>query len=253
MRCSVVPCSGASGAALVRRSLLFRVLMARTYVGVDLGCSATSGGGPKSAVAILDADGQLCREVKHFRQAKELIEAVSDLNRKSMIMAVDAPRSVPDHTVENYAYRSCEKAIKEIDPYAGTFSGAAALFIRWYEIETRYFRNVKVIETYPRVIWAHLKLPGKAKDFSRNRAAACRAVKRTTGITCDGFSHHQIDALLCAYTALCYDRGEVAWFGQGGEGLIMIPEPGTHSPVPQEAEQIDERHRRFPSMSGTCH
>lgn len=248
MCCFVCPVAGPWERPWFGAPCHFGISMAKTYIGVDLGCSAMSGGGPKSAVAILDADGQLCREVKHFRQAKVLVEAVSGLDRKSMIMAVDAPRSVPDHAAENYAYRSCEKAIKEIDPHAGTFSGAAALFIRWYEIEERYFRTVRVIETYPRVIWAHLKLPGKAKDFTKHKAAVYRAIKRITGAPCHGFDHHQIDALLCAYTALCYDRGEVAWFGQAGEGLIIIPAPGTHNPLSSHAERIAQKYRRFTSM-----
>ena len=33
----------------------------------------------------------------------------------------------------------------------------------------------------------------------------------------------QIDAVLCAYTAWCYNRGRVRWFGTPGEGLIIVP------------------------------
>ena len=222
--------------------------MANTYLGVDLGCTAV-GKRPTSAVAVLDSNGKLQGEPIHFRKASELVEAVSQFNRSEMIIAIDAPRSVPDHTKENYAYRSCERDIKAVDPYAGSFSGAAALFIRWYEIESRYFQGVKVIETYPRVAWKHLGLPGKPKEFAKNRKAVYKAIQKITGIPCEGFSHHQVDAVLCAYTARCYQQGQVEWFGEEGEGLIFIPAPGGGCSVPPEAEYIKEKFRRFPCMA----
>ena len=118
------------------------------YIGVDLGASAVSKKA-SSAVAILDHTGCLVDEPKHFSIAAELVNVVSQFNPQSVILAVDAPRSIPDNTTENYAYRSCEREIKTVDKGAGSFYGAAALYIRWYEIETEYLQKIKVIETYP--------------------------------------------------------------------------------------------------------
>ena len=74
-----------------------------------------------------------------------------------MLIAVDARRSVPDHTSDNYSTRSCELEIKKrADPHAGVFAGAASLYLRWFEIKTRHFSDVKVIETYPRVVWTRV-------------------------------------------------------------------------------------------------
>lgn len=218
------------------------------YVGIDLGCSAV-GHAPSSAVAILNGNGKLRDEPQHFRQAGELAEAVSQCDREQIIIAVDAPRSVPDHTRENYAYRSCERAVKAVDKYAGSFAGAAALFLRWHDIEAKYFKGLKVIETYPRVAWFGLGFPGKPKDFAKNRRGVWAAMGSLIGASCKGFSRHQVDAALCAYTAWCYGNEKADWYGEPGEGLIFIPAVSTGRPVPPGAEHIDERFRRFPSMA----
>lgn len=217
------------------------------YIGVDLGCSAVSKK-ITSAVAILDDSGQLVDKPQHFRKAAELQQVVSHYNLQSVILAVDAPRSVPDHTRENYAYRSCERAIKTIDKHAGSFYGAAALYARWYEIEVEYLQNIKVIETYPRVVWKVLGLPETPKNFRRNRDKIWSSVGRLAMKSCEGFSAHQIDAVLCAYTAFCYGRRKINWFGEPGEGLIITPAVGEPQPLSQDAERIEERFRRFPSM-----
>src|SRR5690349_6067305 len=78
------------------------------FVGIDLGCSALSAR-PSSAVAILNADGRLVEAPKHFRRARDLVEILAPLPRDRMIIAVDAPRSVPDQENEDYARRSCER------------------------------------------------------------------------------------------------------------------------------------------------
>ena len=217
------------------------------YIGVDLGSSALSKR-VSSAVAILDDAGRLVAEPQHFKKAGELQQIVAQYDPQSVIVAVDAPRSVPDHTKENYAFRSCEKAIKSIDKGAGSFYGAAALYIRWYEMESEYFENIQVIETYPRVVWKVLGLPETPKNFRRNRDKVWSSVGRLAMKSCEGFSAHQIDAVLCAYTAFCYGRRKISWFGEPGEGLIITPAVGEPQPLSQDAERIEERFRRFPSM-----
>jgi hypothetical protein len=57
-----------------------------------------------------------------------------------------------------------------------------------------------------------MRLPGKPKHFRKNRDQIFTAVTERTTVPCCGLSHHQLDALLCAYTALCYGRGEVQCF-----------------------------------------
>lgn len=122
------------------------------HVGIDLGCSATSIR-PSSAVAILNGEGKLVGEPRHFRRAAELVNALAPYERAKMLIAVDAPRSVPDHGRENYARRSCETMLqKHSREHVGSFAGVTSLFMRWYEIETEHFADVKVIETYPRAV-----------------------------------------------------------------------------------------------------
>ncbi|MFX1487297.1 MAG: hypothetical protein ACFFBS_09435 [Promethearchaeota archaeon] len=217
------------------------------YIGVDLGASAVSKKA-SSAVAILGDSGCLINEPKHFNTAAELVQLLSQFNPQSIILAVDAPRSVPDNTTENYAYRSCEKEIKTVDKGAGSFYGAAALYIRWYEIETGYLQNVKVIETYPRVVWKILGLPETPKYYRKNREAVWSSVGELVMGTCKGFSPHQIDAILCAYTAFCYGNQRIHWFGKPGEGLVITPPIGEPRPLSIDAEHITDPCRCFRTM-----
>src|SRR3712207_2259253 len=107
------------------------------YVGIDLGCSAVSTQ-PTSAVAVLDEGGRLREEPRHFRRAAELVDYLAPLPRDGMVIAVDAPRSVPDWARENYARRSCETALQRHSrEHVGSFAGVASLFVRWYEMEAR--------------------------------------------------------------------------------------------------------------------
>ena len=216
------------------------------YIGVDLGCSALSKKA-SSAVAILNDGGQLINKPHQFKKAHELAEIVFQFNPKSLIFAVDAPRSVPDHTKENYAYRSCEREIKTIDKHAGSFYGAAALYLRWYEIETKYFRNIKIIETYPRIVWKVLGLPETPKNFLKNRVEVWSFISKLVKQPCQGFTNHQVDAVLCAYTAFCYGKGKISWFGKPGEGLIITPAAHEPRPLPKEVEHIEECFKCFPS------
>ena len=218
------------------------------YIGVDL--AATAQGRNPSAFAILDGQGRLRETPQHFKWAAELVAMVRRYDPAEVVLAVDAPRSVPDWSEENYAYRSCEKGIKaDPDADAGVFYGAAGLYLRWYEIETDHFRDYKVIETYPRVVWKQLGLPGKPKEFSKRKEEVWAAIEGKTGICCTGLtSSHWIDAVLCAYTAFCYATGRAEGFGKPGEGLIFVPATGKPGPLPEGAERIRPRFRRFKSM-----
>lgn len=162
-------------------------------------------------------------------------------------LAVDAPRSVPNWQEENYAYRSCEKAAKAIDPGAGTFSGAAALYLRWFEIKPKLPRDCRVIETYPRVVWKRLNLPGTPKQLSLYRPQVQAKLSKLVQSPCDGFSSHQIDAVLCAYVAFCYAAGRAEALGTRGEGLIFVPAIDQMKRLPED-EDIKPCFRRFKPM-----
>jgi len=220
--------------------------MAKVNIGVDL--AATAQGRNWSAVAVLDGRGRLRDEPTHFRRAEELVEVVRRLDPADVVLAVDAPRSVPDWGAENYAYRSCERAAKAIDRGAGSFSGVAALYLRWYDIETKQLQGYRVIETYPRVVWKRLDLPGKPKQYPQNRQAVQQRLGELVGFSCGGFSSHQVDATLCAYVAFRYANGLAEGLGTPGEGLIYVPAKEGVSPVPPGAEVIGDHFRRFLSM-----
>jgi predicted nuclease with RNAse H fold len=221
------------------------------HVGIDLGCSALSGS-PSSAVAILDGDGKLTEAPRHFRRAAELASFLAPLPRDRTIVAVDAPRSVPDHARENYARRSCETALAaHSKEHVGSFSGVAALFMRWYEIETAYFADVRVIETYPRAVWAKLGVPHKPKDYKDKSKTVeiAREIERLTRVCCTGFTSHQVDAVLCAYTAWSYAKGQVEWHGNAGEGLMILPANEVTGRPGADAERIADSFRQFSSQT----
>jgi len=219
------------------------------YIGVDLGSSAVSKK-PSSAMAILNDSGQLIEKPQHFRKASELVKDVSKYSPESIILAVDAPRSVPNNTEENYAYRSCEQAIKAIDTKAGSFYGAAALYIRWYEIENKYFQNIKVIETYPRIVWKILGFPSTPRYLSQNKEIVYSKLSNLIGSSFQPSSPHQVDAILCAYTAYCYGKNDYSWFGNPGEGLIITPPAGIdNTTISKNSELIKEQFKCFISMA----
>lgn len=219
------------------------------HVGIDLGCSAVSAKA-SSAVAVLNAGGALVEPPHHFRRSSELIGYMSRFPRDRIIVAVDAPRSVPDHTAENYARRSCETMLQAATgEHVGSFAGVASLFVRWYEIESMHLADVKVIETYPRAVWARLGIPHKPKDYKQHAGAICASVAGITGIDCSGFTNHQLDAVLCAYTARCYSAGEAEAFGKAGEGLMFIPSrDGVATPQADAEEDVAVPFRSFPSQ-----
>ncbi len=219
------------------------------YIGIDLGCSAAR---KSSAVAILDDQGRLQDDPVNFASSSDLIDLLGNRLHDRMLVVVDAPRSVPDHENENYSARSCElEAKRKVDPHAGVFAGVAALYLRWYEIESRYFSDVKVIETYPRVVWKQLSFPGKPKEFRKNRTAVWQRLEQLVHRSCEGFSSHQIDAALCAYTAWCYANHNIDWFGEPGQGLIIVPANGNARKLPREHEPIYNQFRRFACMKET--
>lgn len=200
-------------------------------------------------MAILNDSGQLMERPQHFRKADELVGEICKHPPESVILAVDAPRSVPNNTEENYAYRSCERAIKAIDAGAGSFYGAAALYIRWYEIENEHFREIKVIETYPRVVWKILGFPSTPRYLSQHKEVVYSKLNDLIGFKIEVSSPHQVDATLCAYTAYCYGKNDYSWFGNPGEGLIITPPTGiNNTPAPEGAQIINSNFKHFVSM-----
>ena len=77
------------------------------FIGVNLGRSAL-GPSPSSAVAILDDSSQLLIDPVSFRHARELVGLLAGVPASELVIAVAAPRSVPDQAAENYSVRSCE-------------------------------------------------------------------------------------------------------------------------------------------------
>ena len=218
------------------------------YIGIDLGCLAVR---KSSAVAILDDQGRLQDNPVHFAKSSDLVKSLGNRRHDQMLVAVDAPRSVPDHQDENYSTRRCELEAHRADPHAGVFAGVAALYLRWYEIECRYSSDVKVIETYPRVVWKQLSFPGKPKELRKNRTAVWQRLEQLVHRSCEGFSSHQVDAVLCAYTAWCYANQNIDWFGEPGQGLIIVPANGNSRKLPREYERINNQFRRFACMKET--
>lgn len=220
------------------------------HVGVDMGASAVSTDA-SSAVAVLDAAGRFVEQPRLFRRAAELVAIVKAFPLERTIIAVDAPRSVPDISVENYARRSAESQLQAASKaHVGSFYGAAALFIRWSEIERAHFADWQIVEVYPRTLWQRLGLPGVPKDGKANAVAINAAIHSITGLDVAGFKSHQLDATLAAFTALCYARGQVELFGNPGEGRLVVPDLSKPAGSPLPIEPIAEPFQRFPSQAG---
>jgi predicted nuclease with RNAse H fold len=90
------------------------------------------------------------------------------------------------------------------------------------------------IEVYPYATLRLLGLPtaGKRTPLGRRRIhAALQAL--TPGLDHPDASEHQLDAVVCAYTAWLWRQGRTRTVGAADEGLMVIPDLPAASPMPQ--------------------
>jgi predicted nuclease with RNAse H fold len=81
------------------------------------------------------------------------------------------------------------------------------------------------LEVYPYATLRLLGLPWRGKKTAAGRRRIHRALKPLVpGLDHPGASEHQLDAVVCALTALLWRQGRTRAVGAPGEGLMTIPD-----------------------------
>jgi predicted nuclease with RNAse H fold len=81
------------------------------------------------------------------------------------------------------------------------------------------------LEVYPYATLRLLGLPWRGKRTPAGRRRIHRALKPLVpGLDHPGASEHQLDAVVCALTALLWRQGRTPTVGAPGEGLMTIPD-----------------------------
>jgi len=135
-----------------------------------------------------------------------------------LIVAIDAPLSLPKPNVH---FRKAEIELRKLGVSALplSFRSIQTLSIRGYTLaENLRSRGIKVIEVYPNATRSILSLPSKKAEFRVQHLQKLGLETRKKYLT-----HHEVDAILSAYTAWLYVNGKAEKLGNEGEGEIVIP------------------------------
>jgi predicted nuclease with RNAse H fold len=88
--------------------------------------------------------------------------------------------------------------------------------------------GIAPLEVYPYATLRLLGLPTKAKRTRAGRRAIHDALQALVpGLDHPDASEHQLDAVVCAYTAYLWGQGRTQTVGAADEGLMVIPEAKT--------------------------
>lgn len=205
------------------------------YFGLDL-----TGSARPSGFATLDAGGTLL-DVGLVGDDDAIVALVAASGARTV--AIDAPLALP-------AGLCCLKASCACAPVSagGIRSAELAVRARGYQlyhttkrtiIRSMVYRAIalrhtleasglRVLEVYPYATKAALfgrTMPQKTAPEGR-RWLRDRLAPRVPGLAAvrRDLSHDELDAIVCAHTALLLDRGEATALGDPAEGTIVVPD-----------------------------
>ncbi|MFQ5924690.1 MAG: DUF429 domain-containing protein [Dehalococcoidia bacterium] len=207
------------------------------FIGIDLTSS------PLRPTACVALDGGL--NLSWFDSLQGDARIIEAMERcRPRIVAIDAPLGLPKglccleeccscHALLSSKGRICERELSRrgIPCYYTTKKSIIKNMVyRAINLKGEISdRGYQVIEVYPyatKVALFGRPIPKKTTPegvaFLRERLADLRPQLRPH---ISGFNHDLCDALLAAYTAYLYARGEVEVIGDPGEGAICIPAP----------------------------
>ena len=206
-----------------------------TYLGIDL----TSTPRRPSGYAVLDEGGSLA----HVGLAREDVELLALSERWCpKVVAIDAPLSLPRglccleetcpcRPVAPNGLKAAERELFQqgISLYATTKrSIIKPMIYRAMRLRcTLEARGIPVIEVYPYA--SKVRLWGKPIPKKTTAAGRRWLRERLEGLVPglrehEGrLGHDQLDAVVAAYTAYLYDRGQAEGVGDPDEGLIYVP------------------------------
>ncbi|MDI6889198.1 MAG: DUF429 domain-containing protein [Methanocellales archaeon] len=184
------------------------------YVGIDLSTR-------KSGYAVLDE----CRKLTSLAlfDFGNLLDAIVDLNRKSLPVAIDAPLTFPITGI----WRECDLMLRKLGitcyaPGAPFFRGITELGSRLRCALEK--KGIRVMEVYPYATRLRCNIGAKVK---KNALQGRRQIQSDLGkfvvdLPEEILNSHLLDAILAAYTAYlaAHDMTETL---SGRDGTIIIP------------------------------
>jgi|Deesub1362A_J573_1020465.scaffolds.fasta_scaffold00109_35 hypothetical protein len=188
--------------------------MIRNYGGIDLSTK-------KSGFALINEEKELL--YLDILSLKEVIRKTIEYS--CVLVGIDAPLTSPI----NGPWRKCDKLLLKmgipcLPPGAKNFSKLTKTGI--YILKELTKRGIKCIEVYPYATRRRLGIATKInKKSSGGRKILIREISRVISDP-NGFldksNHHELDAVISAYTAYLTDKGLCQIIGDK-EGAIYIP------------------------------
>jgi len=155
-------------------------------------------------------------------------EIVSFLEKeKPDLIAIDAPLSLPKgrKSLEKKSkihFRKCDKELSnlKIKFFPITLGPMRKLTERGIKLRKILEKKFKVIEVYPGATQDILKIPRKQKG---EKKLFLGLKKIGIKIKNKKISHHELDAITCAFTGYLFLKGKTISLGDKKEGQIVIP------------------------------
>lgn len=175
--------------------------------------------------AVLDENLRICSEPGEIFRDEEIMEKV-EIFRPRWI-GIDAPLSFPD---KGDKMREGDRQLRRFGVSTLSPYFIASLTRRGIKLQERLQkRGFNCIEVFPRATQEILRIRTEEKKPHKNwRICLQKALRsRIINLTYPGervYSSHILDALLCAYTAWCREKGVYQEVGDE-EGKIVVPLP----------------------------
>ena len=185
-------------------------------VGIDLAAS------PKRPTGICVLEDLRARPLSVFSD-EEIVELVAEA--KPVLVAIDAPLTLPK---PGKSLRACDldlmrRGLKPLPPLMGPMRGLTARALRLKERISSL--NIEVIEVFPKGARVVLSLP------RRGHGPSVTSLLTSMGISLlrPPSSDHEVDAVVAAYVAALYLKGDYETCGDPDEGVIVMPKAGVDS------------------------
>ncbi|MFP3190341.1 MAG: DUF429 domain-containing protein [Thermoproteota archaeon] len=158
-------------------------------------------------------------------------EIISEVARiKPDLITIDAPLSLPkgraslDERSSSHL-RNCDRELikMKIKIFPLTLGPMRKLTTRGIKLKELFSKmGFRVIEVYPGAAQDILGIPRKTQSITELKAGLERIGIK--GIK-ENVTHHELDAITCAYVGIQYLLGKFIALGDENEGIIIVPKP----------------------------
>ena len=192
------------------------------FLGLDLA------GTPEKPTgwAAIDEDKRIFINPGELFSDEQIRTKIEDLSPR--LIGIDAPLSLPRGKGGCYSSRFCDRQLRELGIPCLPPALLGSLTFRGVRLAQELKeKNYPFIEVYPRATQKILGIKSESKKptLRWRESLQKRLSPLILGIPSPQkllFSSHILDAVLCAYTAYCKEKGEFREIGDE-EGIIIIP------------------------------